>query len=162
MNKKGFTLVELLAVIAILAILVLVAVPNVLGMFNNAKKDTFATETKDMVRIAQQQYLADFGKHTRYAIDGTETCTSSSADLAAGKYCKINKDAGNLDVFKIEFDAKGNVIVVDSDDGTYYYEYTKSGGSTFDVKSVVAKEKSKSTTTKPATEPSSTPSETTP
>ncbi|UKI58404.1 MAG: prepilin-type N-terminal cleavage/methylation domain-containing protein [Clostridium sp.] len=38
MNKKGFTLVELLAVIAILAILVLVAVPNVLGMFNNAKK----------------------------------------------------------------------------------------------------------------------------
>lgn len=33
MNKKGFTLVELLAVIAILAILVIVAMPNVLGMF---------------------------------------------------------------------------------------------------------------------------------
>ena len=33
MKKKGFTLVELLAVIAILAILVIVAMPNVLGMF---------------------------------------------------------------------------------------------------------------------------------
>ena len=33
MNKKGFTLVELLAVIAILAILVIVAMPNVLGRF---------------------------------------------------------------------------------------------------------------------------------
>ncbi|MCI7083376.1 MAG: prepilin-type N-terminal cleavage/methylation domain-containing protein, partial [Tenericutes bacterium] len=33
MNKKGFTLVELLAVIAILAILVIIALPNVLSMF---------------------------------------------------------------------------------------------------------------------------------
>ena len=33
MNKKGFTLVELLAVIAILAILVIIALPNVLKMF---------------------------------------------------------------------------------------------------------------------------------
>ena len=38
MKKRGFTLVELLAVIAILAILVLISLPNVVGMFNNAKK----------------------------------------------------------------------------------------------------------------------------
>ena len=38
MSKKGFTLVELLAVIAILAILVIIALPNILKMFNNAKK----------------------------------------------------------------------------------------------------------------------------
>ena len=37
MKKRGFTLVELLAVIAILAILVLISLPNVVGMFNNAK-----------------------------------------------------------------------------------------------------------------------------
>ena len=43
-NKNGFTLVELLAVIAILAILVIVAMPNVLGMFNEAKQNTFITE----------------------------------------------------------------------------------------------------------------------
>ena len=40
MKKKGFTLVELLAVIAILALLVIIALPNVLKMFNQAKKDT--------------------------------------------------------------------------------------------------------------------------
>ncbi|NLC97314.1 MAG: prepilin-type N-terminal cleavage/methylation domain-containing protein, partial [Erysipelotrichaceae bacterium] len=44
--KKGFTLVELLAVIAILAILIIIALPNVLEMFNNAKKDVFVTEVK--------------------------------------------------------------------------------------------------------------------
>ena len=69
MSKKGFTLVELLAVIAILAILVIIALPNVLGMFNQAKKDTFTTETKEMVKITQQQYLATFGKYTKYAVD---------------------------------------------------------------------------------------------
>lgn len=41
MNKRGFTLVELLAVIAILALLVIIALPNVLSMFNNAKKIYF-------------------------------------------------------------------------------------------------------------------------
>lgn len=30
-NKKGFTLVELIAVIAILAVIVLVVLPNVIG-----------------------------------------------------------------------------------------------------------------------------------
>ena len=38
-RKNGFTLVELLAVIAILAILVIVAMPNILGMFNEAKQN---------------------------------------------------------------------------------------------------------------------------
>ena len=40
-NKKGFTLVELLAVIAILAILVILAIPNVIKLYNNAKKTDF-------------------------------------------------------------------------------------------------------------------------
>ena len=48
MSKKGFTLVELLAVIAILAILVIIALPNILKMFNNAKKDIFLTEAKNI------------------------------------------------------------------------------------------------------------------
>ena len=115
MNKKGFTLVELLAVIAILAILVLVAVPNVLGMFNNAKKDTFATETKDMVRIAQQQYLADFGKWNSYAIDGSKTtdetlqfteCTSTTGPVSIDKIgldgkkvLKTGKKDGDKDAY---------------------------------------------------------------
>ena len=49
MNKKGFTLVELLAVIAILALLVIIALPNVLSMFNNAKKDLFYNRSKKCI-----------------------------------------------------------------------------------------------------------------
>ena len=44
MNRRGFTLVELLAVIAILAILVIIALPNIMSMFNQARKNSFTTE----------------------------------------------------------------------------------------------------------------------
>ena len=58
MNKKGFTLVELLAVIAILAILVIVAMPNVLGMFNQAKANTFVTEVQKYMDNAKNEFIA--------------------------------------------------------------------------------------------------------
>ena len=55
MKKKGFTLVELLAVIAILAILVIIAMPNVLDMFNKAKKDSFETEIRTIIKTVEKQ-----------------------------------------------------------------------------------------------------------
>ena len=46
-NRKGFTLVELLAVIAILAILVIIALPNVINMYNKAQKEIFFNRSKE-------------------------------------------------------------------------------------------------------------------
>ena len=66
MNKKGFTLVELLAVIAILAILVIVALPNVLSMYRDARKNTFSNEISSVLRSARQQYLVDGGVAREY------------------------------------------------------------------------------------------------
>ena len=59
MKKKGFTLVELLAVIAILAILVIVAMPNVLGMFNDAKLNTFVTEVQKYMDSAKTAFMTE-------------------------------------------------------------------------------------------------------
>ena len=59
MKNKGFTLVELLAVIAILAILVIIALPNVLKMFNDAKKNSFLTEAKTVYGEAGKKYISD-------------------------------------------------------------------------------------------------------
>ena len=49
MNKKGFTLVELIAVVAILAELVLVALPNVLGIFNKSIEEVMKIEETQAV-----------------------------------------------------------------------------------------------------------------
>lgn len=44
MNKKGFTLIEILAVIAILAVLVTLVVPRVINYYFKSKKDMFLNE----------------------------------------------------------------------------------------------------------------------
>ena len=59
MKKKGFTLIELLAVIAILAILLVVAIPNVIRLYKNAKKKGFVTEAQSIISTAQKQYMSD-------------------------------------------------------------------------------------------------------
>jgi type IV pilus assembly protein PilA len=49
-NKKGFTLVELLAVIVILAVILAIAVPSISSMMNNAKKAAFEDNVKLIIR----------------------------------------------------------------------------------------------------------------
>ena len=76
-NKKGFTLVELLAVIAILAILVIIALPNIMGMFNNAKRQLFINELKIIYGAAQKEWMSDSfnSKSSRvYANDDSNSC----------------------------------------------------------------------------------------
>ena len=58
-NNKGFTLVELLAVIAIMAILLIIALPNVLKMFNESKEKIFLTESKLVFKEAINQTIKD-------------------------------------------------------------------------------------------------------
>jgi type IV pilus assembly protein PilA len=48
-SKKGFTLVELLAVIVILAIILAIAVPSISGMVSNAKKSAFEDDVKMII-----------------------------------------------------------------------------------------------------------------
>ena len=78
-NKKGFTLVELLAVIAILAILVIIALPNVIGMYNNAKKQVFLTEAQTISSASEKKFL-------------TGNITESSNETV---YCKSKIDEKN-------------------------------------------------------------------
>lgn len=55
MNKKGFTLVELLGVIIILSIIMLIAIPNITSILNKSKNDTYLTDARKL--ITQAEYL---------------------------------------------------------------------------------------------------------
>lgn len=51
-KRNGFTLVELIAVIAILGILVSMAVPNIMGVFSEKKDTLYDTTISELERIA--------------------------------------------------------------------------------------------------------------
>lgn len=56
LNKKGFTLVELLSVIVILSVVVLIATNAVVPMMGSAKKQVFATEANEIIKHAWNLY----------------------------------------------------------------------------------------------------------
>ena len=92
MKHKGFTLVELLAVIAILALLVIIALPNVLKMFNQAKKDTFLTESKNIYKEISKKYISETMKGNKI---NNISNTNNKLDLESNnlKYnVKLNND----------------------------------------------------------------------
>ena len=58
-TNKGFTLVELLAVIVILAIIMIIAIPAVLETMQSARKKTFKEYAMKVTNEGQKTYLAD-------------------------------------------------------------------------------------------------------
>lgn len=58
--RKGFTLVELLAAIAILGVIVVIAVPVVLNVIDDAEQESFKTNAYGIIRTARLNYNIDF------------------------------------------------------------------------------------------------------
>ena len=59
LNNKGFTLVELLAVIVILALIMVIAIPNVLNTVNSSKLSTLHSKAKSIVETFSSAYASD-------------------------------------------------------------------------------------------------------
>ena len=53
-NRKGFTLIEILAVIAILAVLSAIIYPSVVGVLNKSKEDTYQIQIKEIEDAASK------------------------------------------------------------------------------------------------------------
>jgi len=60
MNNRGFTLIELLAVVAIIAMVGLIAVPNMIGISDNVKKDNMIDDAKKLISIAKMKINMDY------------------------------------------------------------------------------------------------------
>lgn len=87
MNSKGFTLVELLAVITIMGVLMLVAIPAVSRTIENTRRDTFMNTAKSYINAVKNAVAADEIK-----CGGTEI--SALAANADGKYYYIQFESG--------------------------------------------------------------------
>ncbi len=109
-NTKGFTLVELLAVIVILAIIALITIPAILNVINDAREkgaQDKAWGTIDAVRLAYTQEQG-LGEGAVTATNGTYSiCFGSSTEG-----CNATQTVGNTDVkFSGDKPTRGKVII---------------------------------------------------
>jgi len=104
-NKKGFTLMEMLIVVAIIAILVAVSVPVFTSQLNNAKEQTDAANVRAAKAVAAATYLTASSPAAYYIYDAeTGTLLTTGTDKATG----YGKSSGNTDkVIAVEISASG-------------------------------------------------------
>lgn len=123
MNKKGFTLVELLAVIVILAVIILIAINAVLPQMERARKNSFADEVMNYTKAAETKYVTESQEGE---VDG---------DISAG-ICYNLSDLHGEYVTKNDDRYTGIVIIQKRGDTNLYdkYAYIASGKYHFNNK----------------------------
>ena len=104
-KNGGFTLIEMLIVVAIIAILVAVSIPMVNASLNKAKEATDAANVRAAKAAAMIEYMINDGgtgvKDYYYNAD-----TGEAQDDPAGIKAYGQKETGYV---KVQFDASGNI-----------------------------------------------------
>jgi type IV pilus assembly protein PilA len=73
-NSKGFTLIELLAVIVILAIIALIATPIILGIIEDARKNSGARSVEGYAKAITSAVTSYMGKHADASVKQPNIC----------------------------------------------------------------------------------------
>ena len=95
-KKRGFTLVELLAVIVILAVILIIAMPKISDVIKNSKESSLETTAKLIASQAEKKYTEN------QVLDNSSTIKCSDvAKISDADYESCN----------ITFDSKGNAKV---------------------------------------------------
>jgi len=79
-NKKAFTLVELIAVIAILGLIMIIAVPKVYNSISSNKKRTFIINAKNIVRQIEYDNI-EFNSFTKIPLEDLNLKKISSKNI---------------------------------------------------------------------------------
>lgn len=123
MKKNGFTLVELLAVIAILSILVAIVMPNILDQYNETKVNLFVTETQTYMDAAKTKYLNETLNN------GAQTIYFSSQKNEYLNTKELEIDTKENEYF-IEMDRHGNFKRIVLYNDNYCYDVHTNYGDT--------------------------------
>ena len=143
LNRKGFTLVELLAVIIILAIVVGISIPAVLTTINNTRNKAFGEAVDTVADWVDRQYQAYLvGDSSVATVDanwttacgtptgntGTATCTVSSEFLSAAGVKPSNFTISGSTVTINLATGRSCAHLVGSSTGDYQSTEAKDGG----------------------------------
>lgn len=100
LNKNGFTLVELLAVIVILATIIMIAAPNVTSYLDSSRKKAYVLNAKQVIEAISNDVLMN-GSKTSYnmedinkLLDSNHRLTTSpfGQNYSEGSYVRVEKD----------------------------------------------------------------------
>lgn len=145
-NKKGFTLVELLAVIVILGVLLMIAVPAVQNVIRNSRKKSFESAAKlaieNVETIASTEKVSAtisecFVPITKYEYTAnSETKIVPKMDLERGSFGE-----NAIGYIKVNSEGKGTIYLQNDD-------YLVNGNTLDNVKAVSVTDENKNTITK--------------
>ena len=89
MNRKGFTLIELMIVVAIIGILAAIAIPNFLAMQLRAKRAELPSNL-DGVRTAEKAYHAEWDSFTEAAATPATPSGRAQAAFTGAGYSQFD------------------------------------------------------------------------
>lgn len=108
MNKKGFTFIELLAVIILISVVLLIAIPTIRYADKKFHQKAYKTKTELIINAARE-YGDDFKEVILYATDGTTYTDASTGsnypaviitvrDLLNNGYITKDNDLNKTDI----------------------------------------------------------------
>lgn len=115
-NKKGFTLVELLAVIVILAIIALIATPIILGVIDTAKEGAAKDSAYAYIEAVEKEIALKMVSNTSYSVPAT-------VDGSFASVKGTQPDASSTSLTISAGQITGGTVVVDG------YTFTYSGST---------------------------------
>lgn len=92
--RRGFTLVELMIVVALVAILARMALPNLIGGRDKANEDAMLSDAKNFQAQAELHYLAFSQYPSAIQKTGAATASTMTLPMSANVGIKINGPAG--------------------------------------------------------------------
>ena len=115
MNNKGFTLVEVLAVLILVSVIMVIAIPSIGSSMSRAKNKENASNIK-IPESAAGFYVSDYKHNVKWSSDEQKECYVTINELLNNDY--ISED----DVVDSDGNEFSGVIVYDRGKNSFKYE----------------------------------------
>jgi len=128
-KRKGFTLIELIVVIAIIGILAAIAIPRLTGFQDKARRTQVVTDAKQL-ETAIDSLIAESTTGALDATHGLEAVTTSSTVIAANEAIVLGGLATPARITSLTIEADGGFTIIETINSIAYTATTTDANTT--------------------------------